>query len=64
MRLENGGRIVVLGEGMASLFLGDPNGREAVRQPEHTNDLLGKGQRHVHGGGARLARPAMTRAST
>jgi hypothetical protein len=24
-RLENGGRIVVLGEGMASLFLGDPN---------------------------------------
>jgi hypothetical protein len=25
-RLENGGRIVVLGEGMASLFLGDPNG--------------------------------------
>jgi hypothetical protein len=25
-RLDNGGRIVVLGEGMASLFLGDPNG--------------------------------------
>jgi hypothetical protein len=25
-RLQNGGRIVVLGEGMASLFLGDPNG--------------------------------------
>ena len=25
-RLENGGRIVVLAEGMASLFLGDPNG--------------------------------------
>lgn len=25
-RLETGGRIVVLGEGMASLFLGDPNG--------------------------------------
>jgi hypothetical protein len=25
-RLENGGRIVVLGEGMASLFLGDPAG--------------------------------------
>jgi hypothetical protein len=25
-RLESGGRIVVLGEGMASLFLGDPNG--------------------------------------
>jgi hypothetical protein len=25
-RLEKGGRIVVLGEGMASLFLGDPNG--------------------------------------
>ena len=25
-RLENGGRIVVLSEGMASLFLGDPNG--------------------------------------
>jgi hypothetical protein len=25
-RVENGGRIVVLGEGMASLFLGDPNG--------------------------------------
>jgi hypothetical protein len=24
-RLDNGGRIVVLGEGMASLFLGDPN---------------------------------------
>jgi hypothetical protein len=24
-RLENGGRIVVLGEGMASLFLGEPN---------------------------------------
>ena len=23
---DNGGRIVVLGEGMASLFLGDPNG--------------------------------------
>lgn len=25
-RLDSGGRIVVLGEGMASLFLGDPNG--------------------------------------
>jgi hypothetical protein len=25
-RLDTGGRIVVLGEGMASLFLGDPNG--------------------------------------
>jgi hypothetical protein len=25
-RVENGGRIVVLGEGMVSLFLGDPNG--------------------------------------
>lgn len=25
-RLDNGGRIVVFGEGMASLFLGDPNG--------------------------------------
>jgi hypothetical protein len=25
-RLDNGGRIVVLGEGMASLFLGDPTG--------------------------------------
>ena len=25
-RLANGGRILVLGEGMASLFLGDPNG--------------------------------------
>ncbi len=25
-RLDNGGRIVVLGEGMASLFLGDPRG--------------------------------------
>jgi hypothetical protein len=25
-RLDNGGRIVVLGEGMASLFLGDPSG--------------------------------------
>jgi hypothetical protein len=24
-RLETGGRIVVLGEGMASLFMGDPN---------------------------------------
>jgi hypothetical protein len=25
-RLDSGGRVVVLGEGMASLFLGDPNG--------------------------------------
>ena len=24
-RVEGGGRLVVLGEGMASLFLGDPN---------------------------------------
>jgi hypothetical protein len=31
-RLANGGRIVVLGEGMASLFLGGPSGSEALRQ--------------------------------
>jgi hypothetical protein len=35
-RLENGGRIVVLGEGMASLFLGDPNG---VRLSGSLNNL-------------------------
>jgi hypothetical protein len=34
-RLQNGGRIVVLGEGMASLFLGDPN---AVRLTGVPND--------------------------
>jgi len=35
-RLDNGGRIVVLGEGMASLFLGDPNG---VRLSGSLNEL-------------------------
>lgn len=35
-RLDNGGRIVVLGEGMASLFLGDPN---AVRLSGDLNNL-------------------------
>ena len=34
-RLDNGGRIVVLGEGMASLFLGDPSG---VRLSGSLND--------------------------
>ncbi len=34
-RLDNGGRIVVLGEGMASLFLGEPNG---VRLSGSLND--------------------------
>ena len=34
-RLDNGGRIVVLGEGMASLFLGDPN---AVRLSGSQNE--------------------------
>jgi hypothetical protein len=32
-RLDNGGRIVVLGEGMASLFLGDPNGVRLTGAP-------------------------------
>ena len=35
-RLDNGGRIVVLGEGMATLFLGDPN---AVRLSGSLSDL-------------------------
>jgi hypothetical protein len=35
-RLDTGGRIVVLGEGMASLFLGDPNG---VRLSGSQNNL-------------------------
>lgn len=35
-RLDNGGRIVALGEGMASLFLGDPNG---VRLSGDLNNL-------------------------
>ena len=35
-RLDNGGRIVVLGEGMASLFLGDPN---AVRLSGGLNNI-------------------------
>jgi hypothetical protein len=37
-RLDNGGRIVVLGEGMASLFLGDPAG---VRLSGVPNDPSG-----------------------
>jgi hypothetical protein len=38
IRLENGGRIVVLGEGMASLFLGNPGG---VRLSGVPNDPSG-----------------------
>ena len=34
-RLDNGGRIVVLGEGMASLFLGDPNGKRLSGVPNN-----------------------------
>src|SRR5918995_976880 len=34
-RLDNGARIVVLGEGMASLFLGDPNGVRLTGVPHN-----------------------------
>jgi hypothetical protein len=35
-RLANGGRVVVLSEGMASLFLGDPNGVRLQATPDAT----------------------------
>ena len=41
-RLDNGGRIVVLGEGMASLFLGDPNGVRLAGGPNAPTTYWGK----------------------
>lgn len=41
-RLDNGGRIVVLGEGMASLFLGDPNGVRLSGGPNSPTTYWGK----------------------
>ncbi|PYR94157.1 MAG: hypothetical protein DMF84_06285 [Acidobacteria bacterium] len=41
-RLDNGGRIVVLGEGMASLFLGDPNGVRLSGGPNTPTTYWGK----------------------
>jgi hypothetical protein len=41
-RLVNGGRIVVLGEGMASLFLGDPNGKRLSGGPSNPAPYWGK----------------------
>jgi hypothetical protein len=41
-RLDNGGRIVVLGEGMASLFLGDPNGVRLSGGPGNLTPYWGK----------------------
>ena len=56
-RLDNGGRIVVLGEGMASLFLGDPNGVRLSGDSNEPDPLLGEGQRRLHGGGAHRGSP-------
>ncbi len=41
-RLDSGGRIVVLSEGMASLFLGDPNGVRLTRDPSGATVWWGK----------------------
>lgn len=41
-RVGNGGRIVVLGEGMASLFLGDPNGVRLSGSRENPTPYWGK----------------------
>jgi hypothetical protein len=41
-RLDKGGRIVVLGEGMASLFLGDPNGVRLSGGPNSATTYWGK----------------------
>jgi hypothetical protein len=41
-RLDNGGRIVVLGEGMASLFLGHPNGVRLSGDPNNPTTYWGK----------------------
>jgi hypothetical protein len=41
-RLETGGRIVVLGEGMASLFLGDPNGVRLSGSRDNLTPYWGK----------------------
>jgi hypothetical protein len=42
VRLETGGRIVVLGEGMASLFLGDPNGVRLSGDQKNLTPYWGK----------------------
>ena len=51
------GRVVVLAEGMASLFLGTTRRRTSDRRAERPleDDLLGQGQRHLHGGAVDLA---------
>jgi hypothetical protein len=54
-RLDSGGRIVVLGEGMASLFLGDPKAVRLSGDRKNLTSLLGKRQRRLHGGGADVA---------
>ena len=41
-RLDTGGRIVVLGEGMASLFLGDPNGVRLSGDQKNLTPYWGK----------------------
>jgi hypothetical protein len=41
-RLDNGGRIVVLGEGMASLFLGDANAVRLSRSRDNLTPYWGK----------------------
>ena len=42
VRLPSGGRIVVLGEGMASLFLGDPNGVRLSGDAQNLTPYWGK----------------------